>query len=90
MKIELSSDIEGFVQELVAAGRFADADEAVNYGLSLLRDQQAQKDAFMAMLKEAEAEAERDGYFTIEEVTAEIDEMLDALEAEKRSPTAAE
>jgi hypothetical protein len=37
----------------------------------------------MAMLKEAEAEAERDGCFTVDEVTAEIDEMLDAMEAEK-------
>ncbi|KQV62863.1 MULTISPECIES: type II toxin-antitoxin system ParD family antitoxin [unclassified Caulobacter] len=83
LKVELSPDLERFVEQSVAAGRFANTSEAVSFGLRLLRDQDARKEAFMAMLHEAEAEAERDGYFTAEQVMAELDAFIDAVEAEK-------
>jgi antitoxin ParD1/3/4 len=83
MEVELPPALETFVRDCVADGRYRDRAEVLSSGLRLLLDQEARKEAFMAMLKEAEAEAERDGCFTVDEVTAEIDEMLDAMEAEK-------
>lgn len=88
MKVELTPALEAFVQDSIADGRYRDASEVVSSGLQLLQDQDARKAAFMAMLKEAEAEAERDGYFTIEEVVAEMDAIIDAVEAEKAKAAA--
>lgn len=41
ISINLSAAEEGLIGELVASGRFRDAQEAIHSGLTLLRDQQA-------------------------------------------------
>jgi len=88
MEVKLPPALETFAQESVADGRYRDVSEVVSSALRLLQDQEVRKEAFMAMLKEAEAEAERDGCFTVEEVMAEIDEIIDAVEAENKAKAA--
>ncbi len=88
MEVKLPPALETFVQDCVADGRYGDVSEVLSSGLRLLQEQEDRKSAFMAMLKEAEAEAERDGYFTIDEVMAEIDEIIDAVEAENKAKAA--
>jgi putative addiction module CopG family antidote len=88
MEVKLPPALEAFAQDCVADGRYGDIDEVLSSGLRLLQGQEARKTAFMAMLKEAEAESERDGYFTIDDVMAEIDEIIDAVEAENKAKAA--
>ena len=88
LKVELPLEFETFAQDCVADGRYRDIDEVLSSSLRLLRDQEERKAAFMAMLKEAEAEADRDGCFTAEEVMTEIDELIDAIDAENKAKAA--
>ena len=54
--------------------------------LGRLADESAEnrRRAFMAMLREAEQEADRDGWVTLDEVLAEMDRII--AEAEQRRP----
>ena len=88
LKVELPPALETFAEDCVADGRYPNVSEVLSSGLRLLQDQEERKAAFMAMLKEAEEEAERDGYFTVEEVMAEIDEIIDAVDAENKAKAA--
>ena len=49
-------------------------------GVSLLQRQEQARSAFNASLEAAEAEGERDGFFTIEEVHREINGLIDELD----------
>ena len=69
-------ELERFADEVVASGRYRDLDEVVRTGLSLLRQAEAERDAFIASLEAARAEGERDGFFTIDEVAAELDAII--------------
>ncbi|WP_419253360.1 type II toxin-antitoxin system ParD family antitoxin [Caulobacter sp. ErkDOM-YI] len=88
LKVELPPALKTFAQDCVSDGRYPNVSEVLISGLRLLQDQEARKAAFMAMLKEAEAEADRDGCFTVEEVMAEIDELIDGIDAENKAKTA--
>jgi hypothetical protein len=48
--------------------------------MGLLRQQEAARAAFVTSLEEAEAEGERDGFFTIDEVMREMDELIEKAE----------
>lgn len=91
MNVKLSPALEKFAEDCVARGRYKDVNEVVDSALHLLRDQEARRQAFVRSLEEAQAEAERDGYFTIEEVVAEMKAVIDEVEAERaKEITAAE
>ena len=91
MNVKLSPALEKFAEDCVAEGRYEDVNEVVSSALRLLRDQEARRQAFIRSLEEAQAEAERDGYFTIEEVVAEMKAAIDEVEAERaKEITAAE
>ena len=49
----LGNHYESFVRELLATGRYASASEVVRDGLRLLEDRERQREAKIAMLKEA-------------------------------------
>ncbi len=51
MKIELNTDVEARIQELVNSGQFPSIEAAVNYGASLLHEQLAERDRKLADLR---------------------------------------
>ncbi len=68
----LPPDLEQFATEVVAAGRYRDMAELVAAGISLVRRQEQARADFVASLEAAEAESERDGFHTIDDVHAEM------------------
>lgn len=79
--VTLPPDLEHFADEAVAKGRYRDVDEVVRAGITMLREAEAEVGAFVASLEAAQAEGERDGFFTIDEVAAELDSII--AEAER-------
>ena len=75
--VHLTPALERFARECVAEGRYNNVSEVVRSALRLLQEQEEQRRQFTAMLREAEAEADRDGTFTVEEVLAEMDQIID-------------
>lgn len=70
--VTLPPDLARFAMEVVATGRFRDVSDVVAAGISLLQEAEAVRAAFDASLEEAEAESERLGFLTVDEVHAEI------------------
>lgn len=75
--VTLPPELERFAAEAVAAGRYRDLSEVVRAGVSLLRRQDAARAAFVTSLDTAIAEGERAGFFTIEEVEREMDQIIE-------------
>ena len=73
----LPPELERFAAEAVASGRYRDISDVVRAGLSLLREREAEVAAFAASLEAARAEADRDGFVTIDELAAELDAIID-------------
>jgi antitoxin ParD1/3/4 len=80
LEVKLPPGLETFVKNCVADGRYADVSEVVSSGLRLLQDQETRKQSFMAMLSEVEAEVARGEVFTLDEVMADIDAIIEAAE----------
>jgi len=77
--VTLPPELERFVAEAVARGRYRDLRDVVQAGLTLLKDAETQVAEFVKSLEEAEAEGERDGFLTAEEVHREMSAMLDEM-----------
>lgn len=76
--VTLPSDLERFAAEAVLAGRYGDLSKLVAAGVSLLRRQEKARADFVASLEAAEAEAEREGWDSIDDVLAEVDRIIAA------------
>ena len=83
--VTLPPDLERFAADLVAQGRFSGVDEVLRAAMQSLQREEAERLAFIASLHEAEAEADRNGYFTLEEIQ---DETAAIIEAAKRREAA--
>jgi putative addiction module CopG family antidote len=77
--VTLTPDQERFVTEAVAQGRYRDASDMVAAGLDLLRQADAERQAFIASLEAAEAEGEREGFLTGDEVHRDMARMIDEM-----------
>jgi putative addiction module CopG family antidote len=66
--VTLPPDLERFVAEAVAAGRYGDASAAVAAGLNLLRRQEQARVELLASALAAKEESDRDGYLAGDEV----------------------
>ena len=75
--VTLPPDLERFADDIVAQGRYRDVAEVVAAGVSLLRRQEAARVEFVASLEAAEAESDREGWHTIDEVHAEMAALID-------------
>lgn len=75
--VTLPPELERFASEAVAAGRYRDLSEVVSAALSLLQHAEAARAAFNASLEGAEAEAEREGFFTIDDIHAAMRGIID-------------
>ena len=85
--VHLTPELERFAREAVAEGRYNNVSEVVRQGLRMLQDAEARRRQFTQTLIDAEAEAARDGYFTVEEVFAELDEIIEAAEHCRPEPS---
>jgi len=70
--LTLPPELERFVAEAVAAGRYGTASEAVAAGLSLLQRQEQARAELLASVLAAEAEAERGGCVSGDEMIARV------------------
>ena len=77
--VTLPSRPEQFAADAVAAGDFRDSTDVVAAGIRLLREQRTARAAFVRSLEEAEAEADRDGWLSLDEVMAEADSIIAGL-----------
>ena len=76
----LPPELERFATEAVASGRYRDTAEVVRAGVDLLRQREAARAVFVASLEAAEADAEKNGTFSLDEVMAEMDRLIEAAE----------
>jgi antitoxin ParD1/3/4 len=76
--VHLTPELERFARECVAEGRYNNVSEVVRPALRLLQEIEEQRRQFTASLIEAEEEADREGTFTMEEVLAEAQAIIDA------------
>jgi putative addiction module CopG family antidote len=78
--ITLPPELEQFATEAVATGRYRNVSDLVAAGLSLLQRQEQARTAFARSLEEAEAESERDGWHSLDDVLADMDAIIVAAE----------
>jgi antitoxin ParD1/3/4 len=74
--VQLPPELERFAKKCVASGRYSSFSEVVRSGLRLLQEVEERRIRFNHMLEEVRAEAEREGYESIEQVLAEMDEII--------------
>ena len=74
--VHLTPELERFTRECVDGGRYNNVSEVVRSGLRLLQESEEQRRQFRAMLQEVEAETDRDGGIALEDVLAEVDEII--------------
>jgi len=85
IQVKLTPALEKFAEDCVAEGRYDDVHAVVNAALHLLQHGEQERLAFIQSLKDAQEEAERDGYFTIEEVVTEMDAIVAEVAAEREA-----
>ena len=78
--VSLTPQLEAFARECVEAGRYNNVSEVVRSALRMLQEAEERRERFMATLVEAEEEADRLGYVTVEEIDAELTKIIDAEE----------
>ena len=76
--VSLTPELEQFARNCVANGRYNNVSEVVRAALRLLEEWEEQREQFTAMLDEALEEADREGTFTVEEVRAGAQAIIDA------------
>ena len=77
--VTLPPELERFASEAVAAGRYRDLSEVVTAGMRLLQREEAELAAFVDSLEAARAEADRDGWVSLDEMMAEMDRIIAEL-----------
>jgi antitoxin ParD1/3/4 len=76
--VSLTPELERFAEACVASGRYNSVSEVTRAALRLLQQVEEQRRDFLAMLDAAEAEGERGGFLTVEEVMQDLDERIEA------------
>jgi antitoxin ParD1/3/4 len=76
--VYLTPQLEKFARKCVKSGRYNNVSEVVRSALRLLQEAEERKRQFMKTLREAEAEADRVGTFTVEQVAAEAEKIIAA------------
>jgi antitoxin ParD1/3/4 len=74
--VHLTPELEEFARACVETGRYNNVSEVMRAGLRLLQEREDRRRAFAKMLTDAEAEAESEGTYTIDEVAAELDAII--------------
>lgn len=74
--ITLTPDLDRFAADAVAAGRYRDKSEVVRAGVSLLSRAESARAALLASVLASEAEGDRDGYLTADEMVSRVEARL--------------
>jgi antitoxin ParD1/3/4 len=74
--VSLTPDLERFAEACVQSGRYGSVSEVARAALRLLHEAEARRAALLVSLQEAEAEGEREGFFTADEVAADVRSAL--------------
>ncbi len=82
--MDLPPDLEQFAAAAVAAGRYRDVGEVVAAGVGLLRRTEARREELLATVIAAEAQGERDGFLTIDEVMRDADALIEEMAGPRR------
>ena len=76
--VSLTPELERFAESCVQSGRYNSVSEVTRAALRLLQQVEQQRREFLAILDAAEAEGEREGFLTMEEVMQDLDEIIEA------------
>jgi antitoxin ParD1/3/4 len=74
--VHLTKELERFARRCVKSGRYNNISEVVRSGLRLLEENEKRREEFREMLKQVDAEADRDGVYSMESVAKEMDEII--------------
>lgn len=74
--VHLTPELERFARASVESGRYNSVSEVVRAALRLLADTEDRRLRLRAMLDDARDEADREGTHDVEEVAAELDEII--------------
>ena len=70
--VSITEEQRRFIDASVASGRFANASEVMRHALRLMQDTEERRSAFVRMLEDVAAEADRDGTLAAATVDAEM------------------
>ena len=76
--VSLTPELERFAETCVRSGRYNSVSEVARAGMRLLQQVEQQWRDFLAMLDAAEAESEKAGFLTVEQVEQELDAVIEA------------
>ena len=76
--VSLTPELERFAEACVQSGRYNSVSEVTRAALRLLQQVEQQRREFLASLDAAEAEGERDGFLSVEEVMQDLDARIEA------------
>ena len=74
--VALPPDLEQFVTEAIASGRFRDIEDVVRTGVDLVRRREKARAEFIASLEAAQRDGEQNGFHSLDDVLAEIDDII--------------
>lgn len=72
----LPPDLEQFAAEAVASGHYRDTADVVRAGLNLVRRRDTARADFIASLEAAQRDGERNGFHSLDNVLAELDDII--------------
>jgi len=88
LNVSLTPELDEFVQQRVASGRYQTASEVIREGLRLLEQQEKQRDAafeaLRAKLKRGVEQAERGEFVTPAETLRQIEKLKERRSAKSR------
>ena len=76
--VSLTPELERFAETCVRSGRYNSVSEVARAGMRLLQQVEQQRRDFLAILDAAEAESEKAGFLTVEQVEQELDAVIEA------------
>ena len=81
--VVLPPDLEQFAAEAVASGHYRDKADVVRAGLDLVRRRDTSRADFLASLEAAQREGKQNGFHSLDNVLAELDDIISEEEHAK-------